>query len=178
MQSKKTEKLLQGLDPILIKEVKAVTDLEIVAIIDHLEPVGQPADEKRLGELLPVEKALLVVAQKKKQAADKLAEEHNAFVDTEEFEKLRKRAQNQRTNKAQGEHEDLIKVYNILVGLVWNNAKKRLGYDYEIVELRKGGVIVAPTVQFPVCHRCKRRHPTSSLVEMLFDGISIVVIRP
>lgn len=160
-QTQEAELLLNSLGPELAGEVTAVTESEIAEFIAKLDPVGLPADEKELGKLLPFEIAFLVLADKKVDLGKKLVNEANAFLETEEYKALGKLDQGKRFRAEEDKIETVSDVIQFLCNTVWQSVAKRLNTEgkYVVIVARKDGVVVAPTLQYPVCDNCGKRHP-------------------
>lgn len=160
-QTQEAELLLNSLGPELAGEVTAVTESEIAEFITKLDPVGLPADEKELGKLLPIEITLLVLADKKIDLGKKMVNEANAFLETEEYKALGRLDQGKRFRAEEDKIDTLADVVGLLTDTVWQSVAKRLNTKgkYVVIVARKDGVVVAPTLQYPVCDFCGKRHP-------------------
>lgn len=160
--------LLKGTEGTLLGEVLSTTNEEVA---DFLKKVGSdPTNEdKKVGEVLPLEVALLLVSRQKTEAAEKIEGDFNTEIDqlTEsgELEKIHDAEDTTKRDellqKRDTVHEqvtDLQKTSKLLRRLAWTSIQKRYPAA-ESLEIRNDGSIVDITAaEGEVCPGCGKVH--------------------
>jgi glutaredoxin-related protein len=157
MSSKKLNKdLLNNLGS-LFEEVFTASTADIKKFLGTKDVFEESDEAKKVGEVTLTEAALLLIADKKFEAMKKLEDEHEKFMLTKAFTKL-KPAQQEKKNEEVGSAIEILRFQmDNLITFAWASIFARLHDKLgNYPEMGQDGALIC--YKYPICPGCKKRH--------------------
>ncbi len=162
--SKKINKDLLVTLGTFLQEVLSISNAELKEFLAAEDSFVESEDVKKIGELIPIEAALILSAKKRWDKVAKMQEDFNVLIKTESFNQLEPGKQDEQHEALHVTMASLDIDASILADLAWTSAGMRLGCEKEAIgrfTLGKNGVILLH--KYPLCPGCGKRHVPDEL---------------